>query len=204
MANLDPPFGSFLQPIFTSSAAARGAGAGLADGTAYDPSSGPPSPTTNFVGLPVAPQTGWGGGPNVSLGPPLTPLVWGVHSSPTPGGGLRVSWLLGGYTLNVSGTLAASGGACAGNCLGTLVPIASPAAFVPANTVFQHQVRVGLPGDFFAPSNVASGPVVCLQARRSGRAQPLGEHTLTTVVTPLNLDATRIELPAAAVFRRLC
>ena len=109
----------------------------------YNTTAGSSLLTGSMVGLPIAPQPGWGGGPNVPAGPPATTTVWGVHTTPATGSSVpapsatatavMVSWQMGTYAVNVTAPTPSS--------LGTLVNTASPTAFVPSGMTFTHTLQ---------------------------------------------------------------
>lgn len=114
-------------------------------------------------GTTAVPQSGWGGGPNVSLGPQMG-TVWGVHSTPDTGApgvyATQISWYMGDNTLNAS----------AANGLPVATP--SPAAFLPANTSFVATIGYGAGASTTAPfansSTFVSGVnMTCIQYFRN-------------------------------------
>lgn len=94
-----------------------------------------PASKTFPGGWPLAAQTGWGGGVNVSLSAPSGQYVWGVYSTPsaaaTPAGtsAALVTWFIGtAGTVPSTMQIATFGAPCAGACVGTLVNTARRAA----------------------------------------------------------------------------
>ena len=80
------------------------------------------------AGKPLVMQTGWGGGPNVTLGPQPDGILWGVHTTPytggtTTGAAVRLTWHMGSLLVDPPTAVA-----------GPLVSTPSPAAFVPSGT----------------------------------------------------------------------
>ena len=124
------------------------------------------------AGLPVIPQVGWGGGPNVTLGPPSGNYVWGVHTTPytfnmtaaamaQPGGqAVRISWYMGSSVLNVP---APSG-----------VPVAtsSPAAFIPNLRTFAATISYGVAPATGSTASFSGSTITCLQYWRPYTAAP--------------------------------
>ena len=161
LANLDPPFGSVFPSsnTFPSSAAGLPADApgtwvtGVgASSSYYNP--GSLTGAGSMVGLPIVSQVGWGGGPaGVTLSPPTTNTVWGVHATPattvsTAAGtsAVLISWEMGTYAVGAPGsaipTVAAAGAACTGTCIGNLVNTASPGSFVPTGTTVTPTIKL--------------------------------------------------------------
>jgi hypothetical protein len=158
MANLDPPVGSYFpgNNLFPSYTAASGTFLGTTYGAYYNASS-----STTMVGLPLAPQVGWGGGPNVTLGPPSGMYVYGVHTTPattvTTAAGtsaVLLTYQVGTYQANSTGapTLAS---------LGTLVNTVSPGAFTPTGVAVTQTVTLT------TPTGTTVGSPTCLQYLRT-------------------------------------
>ena len=165
LANLDPPVGSYFPAnnLFPSYASA---GNLSMVGTTYGPYYNA-STTTSMVGMPLVPQVGWGGGPNVTLGPPSGNVVYGVHVTPatamtTPTGTTAVL-----LTYQVGTYQSASTGAPTQASLGTLVNTVSPGAFVPSGvTVTQALTVTG------GAATVTTTPSTCIQYLRTYQTWP--------------------------------
>ena len=157
--NIDPLYGQTWSGTITTANAGYKTPAFLSTGGVT---------LVDLNGSSVAPQTGWGGGPNVALGP-QTPasgagnVVWGVHSTPFTAGSsspatvaaMRVSWYLGDNTLN---SPAAAGAA---------VATPSPAAFVPANTAFTATIAYSTTGAARQVATFGATNLTCLQYFRT-------------------------------------
>lgn len=173
-------------------------------------------------GLRVAPQVGWGGGPNVPLGPPTTATVWGVHATAYTAAqpasstlSVLISWLMGGPLANVSvggvGGGEQTGGyslvcpAGSGGCaLGTLMDTPAAGAFLPANLSFQATISMGTAASQL--STVSTSSPTCLQYLRVARdlnyLSPYVCHAVLSNLQPAttyfyNLTATVTGVPAA-------
>lgn len=110
------------------------------------------------AGRRLAPQPGWGGGANVSLGPHVNE-VWGVHATPYTGpevapgtASVQLSWHLLGPVLNATAVP------------GRLVATPSAGAFQPGGLTFSATVDYGPAG---ALSRSAVLTPVCLQYMRN-------------------------------------
>ena len=123
------------------------------------------------AGLPVVAQSGWGGGPNVTLGPPAGNYVWGVHTTPytfnqtaaqmAVSQSVRISWYMGSSVLNVP---APNGQPVATN---------SPAAFVPALRSFAATITYGVaPTATGSTASFSGNTITCLQYWRPYTAAP--------------------------------
>ena len=152
--NVDPPLGSFFPADARVPAASAAAQAGLR----------------------LVPQRGWGGGPNVSLGPQAG-AVWGVHATPATAGGTRgaavlLSWHLGAAAVNDTGPG------------GPPVDTPSPAAFMPSRLSVSASVLFAARG---GPASFATLAPTCLQYRRNYTADATRGHAYTS---PLVCHAT--------------
>lgn len=123
------------------------------DGTLFkDP------PMFSFLDRKRTGQTGWGGGPNVTLGP-QPGLVWGVHSTPAsawvPGtSAVQISWAMGQPTQTH------------GPPAGKPVKTGSPAAFVPAGVAFSATVSYGLATALGQSAQFSGSNLSCVQYNR--------------------------------------
>ena len=156
---------------------------------------------TNLNGSSVIAQSGWGGGPNVALGPQTVAsgagnVVWGVHSTPSTNGmtiamqrtaaAVMISWNMGDNTLNLP---AANGNA---------VQTPGPAAFVPAGVSFSANITYtkAAGGAAQTASFNAPGSMTCLQYFRN-YSQPA---TFTSYTSPYICHATIGALSTATVY----
>ncbi len=148
--NIDPPLGSYFPADARIPRAAQAQAGAL-----------------------LAPQRGWGGGPNVSLGPQQG-VVWGVHATPatapgaaSPGAAaVLLSWHLGVPTLNGSAPA------------GALVPTPSAVAFVPAGIACTADITFA-PLAGAAPRTARLAPT-CLRYRRVYTAADVAGHAYTS------------------------
>ena len=104
-------------------------------------------------------QSGWGGGPNVSLAPQPDGTLWGVHTTPYTGGtttgvAVRLTWHMGSPLVDSPVVVP-----------GPLVSTPSPAAFVPSGTSCTATATVKAMGAAMS-QQVALSPVRCMRYRR--------------------------------------
>ena len=134
-----------------------------------------PLAASSQAGLPVITQSGWGGGPNVTLGPPSGNYVWGVHTTPYTYGlspqtmattqSVRISWYMGSSVLNVQ--------APSGVPVSVANPLLkSPAAFVPALRSFAATISYGLAPSTSSTASFSGNTITCLQYWRPYTAAP--------------------------------
>ena len=159
--NIDPLYGQYFTGFITTT-----------NGGYTTPNlllSGTTTSTVSLNGTAVAPQAGWGGGPNVTLGPQTLAtaganVVWGVHTTPYTAGmtlaqqatsaAVRISWFMGDNTLNLP---IAGGSPPAGQ--------SSPAAFVPRATTFAATISYGTSANALTQtaSFTVGSTMTCLQ-----------------------------------------
>ncbi len=145
-----------------------------------------PAQVASQAGLPLVRQTGWGGGPNVSLGPQAG-VVWGVPATPytaVAGVAMLLSWHLGSHALDAA---ASSSG-------GVLVRTPSPAAFVPAGLTFCANVSFAARG---GNTRRVSLTPTCLRYTRAFTAPALAGRAYTS---PLVCHAVLADLAAGVSY----
>lgn len=145
-------------------------------------------------GSSVVTQSGWGGGPNVALGPQRN-VVWGVHSTPSTNGltsamrrtqaAVMISWNMGDNTLN----LPAAGGPA--------VATPGPAAFVPSGVAFTASITYTRAGSSSQTATFTSpGNMTCLQYFRNYTQTP----TFASYTSPYMCHATIGALATATTY----
>ena len=182
--NIDPLYGQFFTGSITTANSGYFTPAFV--GTANN--------SVSLNGSAVVPQSGWGGGANVSLGPQTLAtaganVVWGVHSTPSTVGltlaqqatvaAVQISWHMGDNTLN----------AAIPN--GTPPPgQKSPAAFVPRGVAFAATISYGTSaGSLTSTATFNTSNMNCLQYFRP-YSQAIAIGLALTYTSPYICHAT--------------